>query len=118
MLYNPIFTFILILVPFCRYANLDKLTNAISDTQAALKLQPDHPNAKLYLEKCLKKKRDLDQHRQSLLAGEYLMVKNRFLFDAILVSYLITLFSLLFLFFGMYVLMPIPMCIRREAHEQ
>ncbi|KAJ3294639.1 Tetratricopeptide repeat protein 14 [Blyttiomyces sp. JEL0837] len=55
------------------YANLGRFEAAIKDHAEALKIQPDHSNAKIYLEKCLARKRELEEERLSATRGEYIM---------------------------------------------
>ncbi|KAJ3389716.1 Tetratricopeptide repeat protein 14 [Lobulomyces angularis] len=54
-------------------ANLEDYKKAITDFKIALKMNPDHPNAKKYLETTKEKKKLKKQEKKALMKGDYVM---------------------------------------------
>ncbi|KAJ3141392.1 Tetratricopeptide repeat protein 14 [Physocladia obscura] len=55
------------------YANQLKLDKAIADHTTALKIQPFHVNARIYLNKCVARLKEIEDEKQSAVEGEFLM---------------------------------------------
>lgn len=57
------------------FANTKDLKAAVKDFKAALRLDPDHPDASNYLEQTLARLDEEKQQRKSLKRGEFVMVR-------------------------------------------
>ncbi|KAI8617031.1 hypothetical protein BC830DRAFT_1217527 [Chytriomyces sp. MP71] len=55
------------------YANQGKFDKAIQDHSHALKLQPNHENARRYLEKCMQRRDEIEAEKRSAVDGAFLM---------------------------------------------
>ena len=58
----------------CRFANEHEFERAISDFEAALKLNPNDGNARKYLNATNQKLQELKKEKEDVLSGDFLMV--------------------------------------------